>query len=132
MSGIKIVQPTCNDLTVKDGRGGIFTYLLADPVVEANLVLLKAGKWRGAHFHKEFVEYFLVVSGRGLYQSVDENGKRFQAYVTGGEMLRLPVGVPHIIYAIEDMQCVAMLSKRWDDCEEPITAVQQDDLSHEL
>jgi hypothetical protein len=44
---IKKMTPTCDLRTVKDGRGGIFTWLPKDPIVEFNLVFIKANKLRG-------------------------------------------------------------------------------------
>ena len=38
---IKILQPTCNIETVRDGRGGIFTWIPKEPIVEFNLLFFK-------------------------------------------------------------------------------------------
>ncbi len=41
---IKVLQPTCNLETVKDGRGGIYTWLPNEPIVEFNLLFLSQAK----------------------------------------------------------------------------------------
>ena len=56
---IKVIQPFCNLETVKDGRGGIFTWLPEEPIVEFNLLFFKPGKTRGFHYHPHFIEYLL-------------------------------------------------------------------------
>ena len=38
---IEVIQPFCNLETVKDGRGGIFTWLPKEPIVEFNLLFFK-------------------------------------------------------------------------------------------
>ena len=43
---IKILQPSCNLETVRDGRGGIFTWLPKEPIVEFNMLFFKPGKTR--------------------------------------------------------------------------------------
>ena len=63
---IEEIIPSCNLDTVKDGRGGIFTFIPKDPIVEFNYNIIKAGKVRGNHYHPEFDEYYLVVSGQGV------------------------------------------------------------------
>lgn len=123
-----LVLPTCNPQTVLDGRGGIFTYLPEEPLVEVNLVVLKAGRVRGEHKHLFFQEYFLCVSGLGLYETLGDGGKPVQFLLSPGMMVRIPRGVPHVVHAIEDMVCLACLTRRWDDCEEPITYCSADDI----
>ena len=66
---IKKLAPTCDLRTVKDGRGGIFTWLPKDPIVEFNFVFIKANKLRGNHYHPEFDEYFLITEGQGVIVS---------------------------------------------------------------
>jgi len=119
--GLQALAPDINMATVTDGRGGIFTYYPSDPIVEVNLVMINSGKVRGFHFHKEFDEYFMIISGFGVYVSYDQDGKIVETPVSGGEMFKVPKGTPHVVYAIETLRCVSMLTKRWNDCAEPIT-----------
>ena len=63
---IKVIQPFCNLETIRDGRGGIFTWLPKEPIVEFNLLFFKPGKTRGFHYHPHFVEYLLCVEGNGV------------------------------------------------------------------
>ena len=35
---IKVLHPTCNLDTIKDGRGGIFTWIPEEPIVEFNML----------------------------------------------------------------------------------------------
>ena len=121
-AGAYMLEPSCNPSTVLDGRGGIFTFIPDTPLVELNLVYIKAGRSRGFHFHKHFTEYFLVVSGKGYYVAQNGDGMRKSWLVSGGEMLVLPPCIPHVVYALDDMICIAGLTRKWDDCPEPITA----------
>ena len=60
---IQDVSANCNLMTLRDGRGGIFTYYPDDPIVEWNLLFTRAGESRGFHFHKEFDESSWLVFG---------------------------------------------------------------------
>jgi uncharacterized RmlC-like cupin family protein len=119
------LSPTIDPKSFNDGRGAILTYLLPASAVEANIVRIKAGHKRGYHYHTEFTEMFLVVSGFGVYsyQNPNEPKVTFKP-VHGGEFFVIPPGVPHVLHAIDDMICVALLSKAWDDCDEPITKAE--------
>lgn len=118
------LDPECNLATVRDGRGGIFTYFPVDaPVVEWNLIFTRAGETRGFHSHAEFDEYILVTSGHGTYVELRPDGSEAFFKVGAADCLHFPTGTAHTLYAITDMRLVAMLTKRWDDCDEPITRV---------
>ena len=60
---IEILIPSCNLSTIDDGRGGIFTWIPDEPLMEFNMLYFKPGKVRGNHYHPEFTEYFLVTDG---------------------------------------------------------------------
>jgi quercetin dioxygenase-like cupin family protein len=122
---IRRMDPECNLVTVRDGRGGIFTYYPQDPIVEYNLIFTKSGEARGFHLHKEFDEYVLVTSGHGTYVERHEDGTESFVKVAAGDALHLPSGTAHTLYAITDMRTVALLTKRWDDCDEPLTRVPE-------
>jgi dTDP-4-dehydrorhamnose 3,5-epimerase-like enzyme len=118
------LEPECNLETVRDGRGGIFTYYPEDaPIVEWNLLFTRAGHARGFHFHKEFHEYVLITAGHGTYVELCDDGSERFFKVAAGDCLSFPIGTAHTIYAISDMRMVAMLTKRWNDCDEPITRI---------
>lgn len=121
---IEHIPASCNLMTLRDGRGGIFTYYPADPIVEWNLLFTRAGEARGFHFHKEFDEYVLVTSGHGTYVGLEEDGSETIHKVAAGDCVHFPIGTPHTLYAMTDMRMVALLTKRWDDCEEPLTRVE--------
>ena len=79
---VTIIMPTCNLETVKDGRGGIFTWLPKEPLVEFNMLYFNPGKVRGFHFHPEFIEYLLVVNGNGtLVYRDDANDKKTEKFI---------------------------------------------------
>ena len=44
---IEILKHSCNPSTVKDGRGGIFTWVPDHDIKEFNLVIIKPNKVRG-------------------------------------------------------------------------------------
>ncbi len=118
----EILYPSCNLMTVSDGRGGIFTWVPKEPIVEFNMLYFQPGKTRGNHFHPEFVEYFLVVEGSGVMVSKDSDspGGEIITHMSKGMCVRNPIGVSHAFYAITPVTAVAMLSKKWDDCNPPI------------
>ena len=70
---IRRLDYECNPTTLRDGRGGIFTYYPEDPIVEWNLLFTKAGESRGFHYHKEFDEYVLITSGRGTVRMLGDD-----------------------------------------------------------
>jgi mannose-6-phosphate isomerase-like protein (cupin superfamily) len=118
---IELLTPSCNPETVYDGRGGIFTWLPQDPLVEFNLLYFQPGKTRGNHFHPEFNEYFLVVEGQGIMATRDTpESPEEVVHMSKGMCARTPMGVAHAFYAITPVTAIAMLSKRWDDCDPPI------------
>lgn len=118
---LEILKPSCNIDTVKDGRGGIFTWVPEDPLVEFNMLYFKPGATRGNHYHPEFDEYFLVVEGSGVMVTENAKGEEKEViHMSKGMCTRAPKGVPHAFYAITPVTAVAMLSKKWDDCNPPI------------
>jgi mannose-6-phosphate isomerase-like protein (cupin superfamily) len=121
---IEILRPSCNLETVRDGRGGIFTWVPPEPIVEFNLLYFRPGKVRGMHYHEHFVEYLLVVSGNGVLITKDapENPDCPEEFVhlTPGMCTRAPVGAPHTVHAITDLAIVAMLTRQWDESHPPI------------
>ena len=118
---IQRLTPSCNLATVKDGRGGIFTYYPKDPIVEFNFMFIKSEKIRGNHYHPEFDEYFLLTSGEGVMVSKDTPDAREEfIYLSRGQGVYSPKNASHVFYAITDCTAVAMLTKKWDDCDSPI------------
>ena len=118
---VEILQPSCNIDTVRDGRGGIFTWLPQDPLVEFNMLYFQPGKSRGNHYHPEFNEYFLVVEGSGIMVWKEkESDPDNIIHMSKGMCTRTPIGIAHGFYAITAVTAVAMLSKQWDKCDPPI------------
>ncbi|OGN05687.1 MAG: hypothetical protein A2831_00585 [Candidatus Yanofskybacteria bacterium RIFCSPHIGHO2_01_FULL_44_17] len=113
--------PTCNVDTVKDGRGGIFTWVPQDAIKEFNLLYFTPGATRGNHYHPEFVEYSLIVEGQGIAVTRDKKSKEERIiHLSKGSCVRTPPGITHAIYAITNMTVIALLTKPWDDCKVPI------------
>lgn len=118
---IEILRPSCNLDTVRDGRGGIFTWVPQDKIAEFNMLYFQPGKTRGNHYHSEFNEYFLVVEGSGVMVTKDsEDGPEGVIHMSKGICVRAPKGVAHAFYAITPVTAIAMLSKPWDECNPPI------------
>jgi mannose-6-phosphate isomerase-like protein (cupin superfamily) len=108
-------------MTFKDGRGIIQTFYPEQyNVVEWNYIVTLKGAVRGHHYHKEFDEYIMFVEGEGVYTEMTD-GKELVTPVSAGDCIYLPLGVPHTFYPTADCKMIAMLTKRWNDCEEPIT-----------
>ena len=117
---IEILTPTCNLTTINDGRGGIFTWVPDDPLMEFNMLYFRPGKVRGNHHHPEFTEYFLIVDGSGIMITKDREGSEISMHASKGTCFKTPPNTTHTFVAITNVTCVAMLSKPWDDCETPI------------
>ncbi len=114
------IDPQSNLDTIRDGRGGIFTFYPEKPIVEFNFQFINKGKLRGNHSHPEFDESYLITDGHGVLVSKDENGKEEFLYVSKGDCTFTPSDVTHVLYAITDMNIVTFLTKKWDDCKVPI------------
>ena len=118
---VEIFYPTCNIDTVKDGRGGIFTWIPQDAIMEFNMLYFTPGASRGNHRHPEFVEYSLIVDGSAIVVTKDAPSMKEKVIrVSKGSCIRTPKGVNHTIHAITNLTVVAMLTKPWDDCKTPI------------
>ena len=121
LDAIEIVSSTCNFSTIKDGRGGIFTWIPNIPIVEFNLLFFNPNKIRGNHFHPEFIEYFLVVDGSILMVTVDpETKSEVSMLASKGVCFRTPPNTPHAVHAITEATCISLLSKEWDKCHPPV------------
>ena len=123
---VEILRPQCNLDTVRDGRGGIFTWIPDEPLVEFNMLYFQPGKTRGFHYHPHFIEYSLVTSGSGVLvmreELNDKNSERF-IHLSKGICIRTDINVFHTIYAITEMTIIAMLTKKWDDSQPPIVRI---------
>lgn len=118
---IKILPPSCNLETVRDGRGGIFTWVPQHKLMEFNLLYFKPGKTRGNHYHPEFEEYFLIVEGEGVMVSRDSaDTPEENIHMSKGMCSYNPMGVAHAFYAITPVTAISLLSKPWDACKTPI------------
>ncbi len=123
---LEILRPTCNLETVKDGRGGIFTWIPDEPIVEFNMLYFQPGKTRGFHYHPHFIEYSLVTEGSGVLVTRDDpNNKKTESlfHLSKGICIRTEINVYHTIYAITEMTIISMLTKRWDLSNPPIVKV---------
>ena len=124
---IKILQPSCNLETVRDGRGGIFTWLPKEPIVEFNMLFFKPGKTRGFHYHPHFIEYLLCVEGNGVLvtrENKDDPKTESTINLSKGVCTRAEKNSYHTVYSITELTLVAMLTNRWDDSNPPIIKVE--------
>ena len=124
---IEILRPQCNLETVKDGRGGIFTWIPEEPIVEFNMLYFQPGKTRGFHYHPHFVEYSLVTDGSGVLVTRSEpynKNTESLIHLSKGICIRTEINVFHTIYAITEMTVVAMLTKQWDHSDPPIVKIE--------
>ena len=123
MNRIIKLRPEINPITFKDGRGIIQTfYPESESIVEWNYIVTLKGAVRGHHYHKEFDEYIMFVEGEGVYTELTD-GKELVTPVSAGDCIYLPMLVPHTFYPTADCKMIAMITKRWNDCDEPITKV---------
>ncbi len=118
---MRVFNPSCNLNTIKDGRGGVFSFVPPAPIAEWTHQFIKAGKIRGNHYHPEFDEYVLLVDGAGV--EVDKNRKTGQEhfiYMSKGTCIFIPRNTPHLFMAMTDCESVSFLTKAWDTCKRPI------------
>ena len=88
---IKIIKPTCNLDTIKDQRGGIFSYVPKEPILEWTHQFIKSGKIRGNHCHPEFDEYILLISGVGVEVEKDmKTGEEEKYFLSKGNCIFIP------------------------------------------
>ena len=121
LGNILVLDASCNIKTVQDGRGAIFTWLPDIPIVEFNMLYFLPNKIRGNHYHPEFTEYFLIADGSVVMVTKDmETGKEVNMLASKGVCFCTPPNTPHAVHAITQAICISMLTKRWDDCENPI------------
>jgi mannose-6-phosphate isomerase-like protein (cupin superfamily) len=121
LGNIEILLSSCNSTTVRDGRGAILTWLPDQPIVEFNMLYFLRNKVRGNHYHPEFTEYFLVVSGSVLMVTKDPvTGSEVNMHAGAGICFRTPPNTPHAVHAILDSVCISLLTKSWDSCKPPI------------
>jgi mannose-6-phosphate isomerase-like protein (cupin superfamily) len=118
---IEILSPECNLETLRDGRGGIFSWVPHEPIREFTLLYFHPNKIRGNHFHPEFVEYFLVLEGQLLLTTIDAiSGAQLSHLIGAGFCFRTPIGTSHALQAITESRCISLITKPWDECKDAI------------
>jgi mannose-6-phosphate isomerase-like protein (cupin superfamily) len=118
---IEILSASANVSTLNDGRGGIFTWIPQDDIKEFNLLYFNQGIVRGNHYHPEFTEYFLIISGAvTLFTEVPGTEERINMLCGEGTLIRSKPFVPHAIHAVTNAVCMSLITKPWDECEIPI------------
>jgi mannose-6-phosphate isomerase-like protein (cupin superfamily) len=121
---IKKLDPSININTITDGRGGIFTYFPeGSDIQEWNYITTTKGTKRGDHYHPEFNEYIMFVMGHGVYVEKNNEGEQDFTLVGPGECVFIPKNTIHTFLPLEDCRMIALLDKKWDDCEVPSKAV---------
>jgi mannose-6-phosphate isomerase-like protein (cupin superfamily) len=129
---IEILPASCNISTVQDGRGAIFSWVPQDTIKEFTLLYFEPNKIRGNHFHPEFVEYFLVVSGSIVLITKDnKTGNNLNMIGGAGFCFRTPINIPHAVHALESSLCISLLTKPWEQCQRPIEYVHLKDFDPE-
>lgn len=117
---IKLLKPSVNISTISDGRGGIFTYFPErGDIKEWSYIVTNKGSNRGHHHHPEFDEYIMMVQGHGCY--IEKSNDQEHLHLVGpGDCIFIPADVSHTFEPMEDCRMLALLTKRWDKCQEPI------------
>ena len=120
---ISKLHPDINPQTLIDKRGGIFTFYPNEhPICEWSYIITNVNSTRGFHYHKEFDEYILIISGSGIYVEKYAD-KLIPTYVSEGDCIFIPRFTPHIYYPATDTKKIAMITKKWNECTEPITKI---------
>jgi len=61
----------------------------------------------------------MLVEGEGIYLCPEQNDK----FVVGpGQVIYIPANCPHTFVPLTDCKSVSLLTKTWDQCDEPITS----------
>ena len=81
---------------------------------------------RGHHLHKEFDEYIMFVEGSGVYTELTD-GKELVTPVATGDCIFIPRLTPHTFYPTSDSKAIALITKKWNDCDEPLTRVNNEE-----
>tara|TARA_Y100000034_G_C6897865_1_gene414420 strand:- start:1444 stop:1818 length:375 start_codon:yes stop_codon:yes gene_type:complete len=117
---LRILKPSVNTATLEDGRGGIFTYFPEiGQIAEWSYIVTHKGTDRGHHHHPEFDEYIMFVDGHGCYTE-KYGDEEFVHLVGPGDCLYIPKDSNHTFKPLEDCKLIALLTKKWDDCDIPI------------
>jgi len=120
MSQMQLIKPEVNLSTLNDGRGGIFTYFpVRDTINEWSYIVTLKGTDRGRHYHPEFDEYIMFVQGHGCYLEQLEN-ETITHLVGPGDCIYIPKDCVHTFKPLEDCKMIALLTKKWDSCNNPI------------
>lgn len=119
---IQLLQPDINDNAL-DQRGAIFSFIPHDSIVEWCYIYTKPNNTRGHHYHKEFDEYIMLVEGEGIYFELMENNQKRKIVVGPGTTIYVPRNTPHTFFPLTECKSVSFLTKKWNDCKEPITKI---------
>ena len=108
----------------EDGRGLLAQISSNRKWSQVNYIKSDIGAIRGNHYHPEFDEYFLITEGEGVLvtRESDESKEDF-IFLSKGQCTHTPKGEKHVFIAITDCTAIAMLTKKWDDCKNPIIHV---------
>ena len=117
---IKIMTPDIGEKAV-DERGGIFSYIPDDPIVEFVYIHTKPMVTRGKHYHKHFDEYIMITDGDGIYYEALEDGSDRPILVSAGVTIHIPKYTPHTFFPLTEVKAVSFLTAKFNDVEEPIT-----------
>lgn len=121
IGAIELIAPDCNLSTIKDGRGGIFSWVPDEPIMEWSLLYFNANKVRGNHYHPEFTEYFLIADGAVVLVTKDPvTGGDVNILLGKGSCFKTPPHTAHAVHAIQPSICVSFLTKPWSQCSDPI------------
>lgn len=120
---IQLLTPDISDKAI-DNRGAIYSYVPYDKIVEFVYIDTKAGVRRGQHFHTEFDEYILLVHGEGIYLETLDDGNTRKIIFGPGQCVYIPAGTAHTFVPLSDCKQVSFLTKRWNDCHNPITPIK--------
>ena len=106
-----------------DIRGTVSTYIPNSPIVEWNLIYSKEKTVRGNHYHPEYDEYMIIVSGLATFTEYNDIGIT-TINTPPGTVLYIPAYTPHSSTAITDYQFISLLTKKWDECDQPIINIE--------
>ena len=102
-----------------DHRGRILSFIPKDSIKEFVMIETKQGVDSGHHLHTDFDEYIVLIKGTGKYIEKINNVER-TIEVVAGECIHIPTGVYHTFIPETDCLAMSCLTKKWNDCENPI------------
>ena len=109
---IKRFEPSCNLVTLKDGRGSIYQWVPDKPIMEWTHQTIIKGKLRGNHYHPEQIQTCLLISGTYLSITKDLNKTNSvieSRLINAGDLSIIYPNIDHTMVFLEDSEFINLV-----------------------